>query len=105
MVLGPPATQCATIKEEPVSSRFVLEADQMKDRSFVAGKPHQLEGAIRPTGDGRYRLPDGSERFLVDYGILEEETARLGGRYLEPIKTVTVQHRRCMTTWCLEKSP
>jgi tellurite methyltransferase len=52
---------------------------------------------------GRVRLPDGSERFVVDELLLQEWTARLGARMLEPIKTTNVQHQRCMTTWCLQK--
>ena len=52
---------------------------------------------------GRVRLPDGSERFVVDEPMLLDWTARLGGRLLDPIKTTNVQHQRCMTTWCLHK--
>jgi len=49
------------------------------------------------------RLPDGSDRFVVDEAILVERTGRLGGRLLDPIKTTNVQNQRCMTTWCVEK--
>lgn len=51
----------------------------------------------------RARLPDGSERFLVDEEMLLEWTRRLGGELLDPIKTTVVQNLRCMTTWCLLK--
>jgi len=51
----------------------------------------------------RVRLPDGSDRFVVDTPMLLEWSARLGGRLLDPIKTTNVQQQRCMTTWCLEK--
>jgi tellurite methyltransferase len=52
---------------------------------------------------GRVRLPDGSDRFVVDLATLLDLTARLGGRLLDPIKTTNVQDQRCMTTWVVEK--
>jgi tellurite methyltransferase len=51
----------------------------------------------------RLRLPDGSERFVVDEAMLRDWTARLGGEWLDPIKTTNVEQQRCMTTWCLRK--
>lgn len=51
----------------------------------------------------RVRLPDGSDRFIVDEAILLDLTARLGGELLDPIKTTNVQQQRCMTTWCVKK--
>jgi tellurite methyltransferase len=56
-----------------------------------------------PRTRGRVRLPDGSERFVVDEPMLLEWAARLEGRLLEPIKTTNVQRQRSMTTWCLHK--
>lgn len=53
---------------------------------------------------GRVRLPDGSDRFVVDESMLLEWTRRLDARLLDPIKTTNVQDQRCMTTWCLHKS-
>ena len=61
-----------------------------------------LEDAIG-AGGRQARLPDGSDRFVVDEAILLERTQRLGGQLLDPIKTTNVQQQRCMTTWCLEK--
>ena len=52
---------------------------------------------------GRVRLPDGSERFVVDEALLLEWTARLDATLLDPIKTTNVQNQRCMTTWVLRK--
>jgi SAM-dependent methyltransferase len=63
-----------------------------------------LEAQIVPRGDERYLLPDGSERYLVDDERLLELGERLGGRLLDPLKTVNVQGLRCMCTWVLEKS-
>jgi SAM-dependent methyltransferase len=56
-----------------------------------------------PSTVGRVRLPDGSERFVVDERTLLDWTARLGGRLADPLKTTNVQNLRCMTTWVLEK--
>src|SRR5215471_17806119 len=53
---------------------------------------------------GRVRLPDGSDRFVVDEALLVDWSGRLGARPLDPIKTTNVEHQRCMTTWCLEKT-
>jgi hypothetical protein len=49
------------------------------------------------------RLPDGSERFVVDEAMLVERTRCLGGQLLDPIKTTNVQQQRCMTTWTVRK--
>jgi tellurite methyltransferase len=52
---------------------------------------------------GRVRLPDGSERFVVDERTLVEWTDTHGATLLDPIKTTNVQNQRCMTTWVLKK--
>lgn len=52
----------------------------------------------------RYRLPDGSDRFLVDDRMLLAAAESLGGELLEPLKTVVVRNMRSMSTWCLRKS-
>ncbi len=51
----------------------------------------------------RYRLPDGSDRFLVDEEMLLATANSLGSDSLEPLKTVIVHNMRSMTTWCLRK--
>jgi len=62
------------------------------------GIDHLLEA---PTG--RVRLPDGSERFIVDEQSLLSLTDLLGGRLLDPLKTTNVQNMRAMTTWVMLK--
>ena len=52
---------------------------------------------------GRVRLPDGSDRYVVDEATLLSTTASLGGRLLDPLKTTNVQGQRAMTTWVLGK--
>jgi SAM-dependent methyltransferase len=56
-----------------------------------------------PATSGRMRLPDGSDRFVVDEAILLAAGSRRGATLLDPIKTTNVQNQRCMTTWVLQK--
>lgn len=62
-----------------------------------------IESAVRPLGDGRYWLPDESDRYLVTERGLLEETERLGAELLDPIKSTVVQSLRTMTTWVLRR--
>ena len=55
------------------------------------------------TTAGRVRLPDGSDRFLVDEPFLIETTNNLRATLIDPIKTTNVQNLRCMTTWVIQK--
>jgi SAM-dependent methyltransferase len=57
-----------------------------------------IETLVHSMGNGRYLLPDGSERFLVNEQTLIRYTAELNGVLYEPIKTTNVQNLRCMTT-------
>jgi tellurite methyltransferase len=52
---------------------------------------------------GRFRLPDGSDRYLVDAATINDWTARLGGALVDPIKTTVVDGQRAMTTWVARK--
>lgn len=63
-----------------------------------------MEARIVSLGEGRFALPDGSERFLVDERTLVELTAQLGGELLDPLKTTVVQDRRAMTTWVVRRA-
>ncbi|MCB1023189.1 MAG: class I SAM-dependent methyltransferase [Acidobacteria bacterium] len=62
-----------------------------------------IEDLIIRNEDGRYKLPDGSTRFLVDQVFLLSKTEELGATLIEPIKTTNVQNLRAMTTWVLRK--
>jgi SAM-dependent methyltransferase len=62
-----------------------------------------MEGRFVPLGGGRFSLPDGSERFLVDEPRLLSLTAELGGALVDPLKTTVVQQQRCMTTWVMRR--
>ncbi len=62
-----------------------------------------MESRVQPIQGRRSRLPDGSERFLVDEPFLTQRAARLSAVPLDPLKTTIVQNARAMTTWCLRK--
>jgi tellurite methyltransferase len=62
-----------------------------------------MESEVLMIGGGRSRLPDGSERFLVDAGGIEAWTSELGGTLMDPIKTTVVHKQRSMTTWVARK--
>jgi len=62
-----------------------------------------IEDLVHPIDGRRYWLPDGTERFLVDEDLIVRLTRELHGELVEPLKTVNVQHQRCMTTWVMTK--
>jgi SAM-dependent methyltransferase len=62
-----------------------------------------MEGRFQPIGGRRFRLLDGSERYLADEAMLLRWTAELSGRLVDPLKTTVVQGQRCMTTWVMRK--
>jgi SAM-dependent methyltransferase len=62
----------------------------------IENKVEQVEGR-------RCKLPDGSERYLVDEVVLRSFTERLG-ELADPLKTTVVQDQRSMTTWVLRKT-
>jgi tellurite methyltransferase len=63
-----------------------------------------MEDRFRALGNGRFHLPDGSERFLANEGTLLSLTRELGGELLDPLKTTVVQDSRCMTTWVVKRA-
>jgi SAM-dependent methyltransferase len=63
-----------------------------------------MENRVERVAGRRFRLPDGSERYLVDEALLIELTEELGGQLLDPLKTTVVQNQRCMTTWVVRKN-
>jgi SAM-dependent methyltransferase len=63
-----------------------------------------LADRVHPLGGRRYRLPDGSDRFLVDEAMLMERTGALGGTLADPLKTTVVQSQRSMTTWVVRSA-
>lgn len=63
-----------------------------------------IEDRVRRLEHRRHRLPDGTDRFLVDEEYLLRITSHLNGELLDPIKTTIVQNLRAMTTWVLGKA-
>ena len=63
-----------------------------------------MEKQIERIQGRRYKLPDGSERYLVDEALLASHTSRLGAELADPLKTTVVQNQRAMTTWVLWKN-
>ena len=63
-----------------------------------------IENYLEKITDRCYLLPDGSEWFLVDQEMLISTTEKLGGMFVEPIKTTNVQNLRSMTTWVIRKN-
>jgi SAM-dependent methyltransferase len=61
------------------------------------------EGRLTHLHDRWYRLPDGTDRFLVDADYLLSVSSSLGAEQLDPLKTTVVQDMRSMTTWVLRK--
>jgi tellurite methyltransferase len=62
-----------------------------------------LEHSVHPLGGRRFRLPDGTDRFLVDEPMLAASLDALGGGLLDPLKTTVVHGQRSMTTWVVRK--
>lgn len=88
--------------------------EQMLQGSWRALKPGGLffcrlassigiENRIEQIADRRYRLPDGSERYLVDETLLRSLTGGMGS-LADPLKTTIVQDLRAMTTWVVRKN-
>jgi tellurite methyltransferase len=69
----------------------------------LASRIGMADERFRPLGRGRYTMPDGSDRYLVDEDLLMALTGELGGELLDPIKTTVVQDQRCMTTWVVRR--
>lgn len=63
-----------------------------------------MEQQVTSIAGRRHRLPDGSERFLVDEALLMALTTGLHGELLDPLKTTIVHNQRSMTTWVVRKS-
>jgi tellurite methyltransferase len=62
-----------------------------------------MEQAVTPIAGRRHRLPDGTERYLVDEPLLMRLTRELDAELVDPLKTTVVQSQRCMTTWVVRK--
>jgi SAM-dependent methyltransferase len=62
-----------------------------------------IESLVRWRAGRTARLPDGSDRFLVDEAMLLKYADGFGADLVDPLKTTNVQNLRAMTTWVLRK--
>jgi len=62
-----------------------------------------IEDYIKPLKNNWYKLPDGTERFLINKNDLHSIFNKLGGKLLDPLKTTNVDDIRSMTTWSIQK--
>ena len=63
-----------------------------------------IENRVVEISDRVFKLPDGTNKFLVNLDMMLEYTEILKAELVEKIKTTNVQNLRCMTTWVLKKS-
>lgn len=63
-----------------------------------------LSGKVLPLGQGRVRLPDGTDRFLLTKKMLQHLLQQHNLRLLEPFKTVLVDDLRSMAVLVLGKN-
>jgi ubiquinone/menaquinone biosynthesis C-methylase UbiE len=61
-----------------------------------------MENQVQQIEGRRCKLPDGSERYVVDEALLGRLTERMG-EMVDPLKTTVVQNMRAMTTWVVRK--
>ena len=62
-----------------------------------------IEDKVQLVGDGVYKIPDGSRRFLLTRALLEDVMEKNRLFFLEPLKTVNVNDIRCMSTLVLSR--
>lgn len=62
-----------------------------------------MEDKFKPLGHGKFLLPDESVRFLLTKELLGEVMEDFGFEFIEPLKTVIVDDKRCMATLVLRK--
>ncbi len=62
-----------------------------------------IENRVLPLGDGRFSLPDGTDRFLLTRQLTEQLLNGFPMTLAEPVKTTNVQDQRCMTTLLMVK--
>lgn len=62
-----------------------------------------IENSVASVGNGVYQLPDGSTRFLLTRGLLQELLNTFPIKLIEPLKTTNVSDIRAMSTLVLVK--
>ncbi len=62
-----------------------------------------IRDKIKHISNGVYKLPDGTNRYLVSKTLLKKLNETNTFKLLEPLKTVNVNDLRCMTTLVIQK--
>lgn len=62
-----------------------------------------MEDEAKPLGNGRYLLPDGSQRFLFTPEIRQQLESKYAMEWVEPLKTVVVEGQRSMNVMAVRK--
>ncbi len=62
-----------------------------------------MEKYVSEISDGRFHLPDGTDRFLLTAELLNLILKTFRLKLIEPIKYINVENTRCMATFILKK--
>ncbi|MFK5878730.1 MAG: class I SAM-dependent methyltransferase [Flavobacteriaceae bacterium] len=62
-----------------------------------------MEKYVSHISDGRYHLPDGTDRFLLTQELLNNIQSKFNLKLVEPYKFVNVDNLRCMATLMFQK--
>lgn len=62
-----------------------------------------LEAKAESLGSGVFNIPDGSKRYLLNHETLGKVMDKQNLEFIEELKTVNVNNKRCMTTLVLRK--
>lgn len=62
-----------------------------------------IEDCVKELGSGQHLMPDGTQRYLITREMINQLLRQYQLSFLEPVKTVNVSDKRCMTTLVLSK--
>ena len=74
-----------------------------KGQLFIRMTSNQSMSNAIPLGDGLFKLPDGSKRYLLDIASISTLLDKHNIKLIEPIKSLYVHEQRTMTTLVLQK--
>jgi tellurite methyltransferase len=63
-----------------------------------------MKDEMKPMGEGKFLMPDGTVRFLLTQSLLAEIMKKYGLIFIEPFKTVLVHEKRSMSALVLRKN-
>jgi len=91
------------VKDEPQFEGMVAEMWRVLGSGGIffarLASTKGIENRVRCLDRRWHRLPDGTDRSLIDDEYLWRITSHLGGELPDPIKTTIVQSLRAMTAW------